>query len=112
MKRKSTATSRPKASSSTAKRGRPSARSKTRPSPSAPQLPPVHSRASAGGAPAPPAAARAAVRNVLVLYDASQVDLRSLIAAVARHAAEAHNGVHRVATNGGSVWHTLSAADV
>ena len=50
--------------------------------------------------------------NVLVLFDAATVDLRSLIAAVARHADEARNGDARALTRVDSVWHTLSAADV
>src|SRR5215470_946763 len=56
--------------------------------------------------------ASATTGNVLVLYDAGELDLRSLIAAVARHAAEARDGAPRSAANGDSVWHTLPAATV
>ena len=50
--------------------------------------------------------------NVLVLFDARELDLRSLIAAVGRHAAEARNGHAPGPTRVDCVWHTLPAAAV
>jgi P-type Ca2+ transporter type 2C len=50
--------------------------------------------------------------NVLILFDARRLELRSLIAAVARHAGQVRNGEGRPLTRVDSVWHTLSAAAV
>src|SRR5262249_2060056 len=63
------------------------------------------------------ARASATTGNVLVLYDTGQLDLRSVIDAVTRHAGEASNGAPpdgapRAAAHGDSVWHTRSAAAV
>src|SRR5215510_5243803 len=58
------------------------------------------------------ASASATTGNVLVLYDAGKLDLRSLIEAVTSHAAEARHGAPAAATRVDSVWHTLSAAAI
>jgi P-type Ca2+ transporter type 2C len=50
--------------------------------------------------------------NVLVLFDVRTVDLRSLIAAIGRHAAEARNGHAPAPRRIDSDWHTLSATAV
>ena len=54
--------------------------------------------------------------NLLVLFDTAKLDLRSLIAAVARHAGEARNGDarngHDAPLRVESAWHTMSAAQV
>ena len=50
--------------------------------------------------------------NVLILFDAGKLELRSLIAAVTRHAGQVRNGDGRALTRVDSVWHTLSAAAV
>src|SRR5262245_44873320 len=137
MKRSSTATSRRKASSSTRRRGRPSARSG--PHPGTPPVPAVElvfvavrgrarlhvegirrqplyaARLAAriGGAPGVRHAhASPTTGNVLILFDARTLDLRSLIAAVGRHAAEARNGHAPRSTRVDPVWHMLSAAAV
>src|SRR5438128_8459825 len=140
MKRRSTATSRRKASSSTAKRGQPSARPSQ--APAAPQPPrspgvkvvfgAVRGRARLqveGIRGRPVCAARLEARlaaahgirqarassttgNVLILFDAGKLELRSLIAAVTRHAGQVRNGDGRALTRVDSVWHTLSAAAV
>src|SRR5262249_20493979 len=135
MKPKSTATSRRKASSSTAKRGQPSARS-----PSPPTAPPpvpivfvagrgrarlhvagIRGRSAfaarlqarlAGTHGVRQAHASATTGNVLVLFDAAKIDLRSLITAVVSHAAAARNGDAQALTRVDGVWHTLSASDV
>jgi Ca2+-transporting ATPase len=49
---------------------------------------------------------------VLVLFDVRALDLRSLIAAVGRHAVEARNGHAPAPKRVDSDWHTLSAAVV
>jgi P-type Ca2+ transporter type 2C len=56
--------------------------------------------------------------NLLVLFDARKLELRSLIAAVARLAGEARSGAPRAShdesralTRVDSIWHTVSAAD-
>src|SRR6266850_7538124 len=135
MKRRSTATSRGKASFSTAKRGQPSASSA--PHPTAPAtvrivFVAVRGRArlhvegirgrpeSAAGLQARIAGAQgirevhasSTTGNVLVLFDAAKIDLRSLIAAVARHAGQARNGNAQTPARVDSVWHTLSAAAI
>src|SRR6266850_3812702 len=135
MKRRSTATSRGKASFSTAKRGQPSASSA--PHPTAPAtvrivFVAVRGRARlhvegirgrpgcAAGLQARIAAAHgirqvhasSTTGNVLVLFDAAKLDLRSLIAAVARHAGEARHGETRALARVDTVWHTLSAAAI
>jgi len=60
------------------------------------------------------ARASATTGNVLVLFDAERLDLRSLIGAIARHARETRNGDPRISTRGEAqavgIWHTLSAA--
>src|SRR5262249_6316190 len=135
MKPRSTATSRRKASSSTAKRGQPSARSASHPIASAPvtivfvavrgraRLPVAGIRGRSACAARLQArlaathgvrqsSASATTGNVLVLFDPAKIDLRSLIAAVARHAAAARNGDTRALTRVDGVWHTLSASDV
>src|SRR5262249_61275018 len=58
------------------------------------------------------ASASATTGNVLVLFDAARIDLPSLLAAVASHAAAARNGDARPLTRVDGVWHTLSASDV
>jgi Ca2+-transporting ATPase len=133
MKRRSTATSRRRASFSTAKRGRPSAR----PVPPAPAtvsvvFVAVRGRARlhvegirgrpicaarlqariAGASGVRQASASSTTGNVLVLFDAAKIDLRSLIAAVARNAVEARNGDTRASARADSVWHTQSAGKV
>ena len=50
--------------------------------------------------------------NVLILFDAGKLELRSLIAAVTRHAGQVRNGDGRALTRVDGVWHTLSAAAV
>jgi len=47
-----------------------------------------------------------------VLFDAAKIDLRSVIAAVARHAGEARNGDGLPSARVESVWHTRSASEV
>jgi P-type Ca2+ transporter type 2C len=139
MKRRSTATSSRKASFSTAKRDRPSARSA--PPPSAPAtvrivFVTVRGRARlhvegirgrpacaarlqariAGAAGVRQASASSTTGNVLVLFDPATIDLRSLIGAVARNAVEARNGDRhgdaRALARADSVWHTRSAAEI
>src|SRR6266446_4302703 len=140
MKRRSTATSRGKASFSTARRGQPSARSKPSPAPPPPPrlstvkvvFVAVRGRArlhveGIRGRPAYAARLQARVAgahgirqahaspttgNVLVLFDAGKLELRSLIVAVARHAGEVRNGDSRALTRVDRVWHMLSAAAV
>jgi Ca2+-transporting ATPase len=56
--------------------------------------------------------ASATTGNVLILFDAATIDLRSLIAAVARDAGAARNGDARQPTRVDGVWHTLSAGAV
>src|SRR5262245_19349710 len=131
MKPRSTATSRRKASFSTAKRNQPSARSAPHPTAPAPVkivFVAVRGRARlqvAGIRGRPASAARLQARlagahgvrqayasattgNVLVLFDAAKIDLRSLIGAVASHAAAARNGDARALTRVDDVWHTLT----
>jgi Ca2+-transporting ATPase len=55
------------------------------------------------------AQASAVTGNVLVLFDPARLDLRSLIAAVARHAGEMRNGGPRTAPRADSAWHTMTA---
>jgi Ca2+-transporting ATPase len=135
MKRRSTATSRRRASFSTAKRGQPSAR--PAPHPTAPATVKIVFVAVRGrarlrvegirGRPASAAGLQARIAgapgirqvhassttgNILVLFDTAKIDLRSLIAAVARHAGEARNGDSRALTRVDSVWHTRSAAAI
>src|SRR5499433_2478387 len=135
MKPKSTATSRRKASSSTAKRGQPSARSASPPTAPAPvtivfvavrgrarlHVAGIRGRSAfaarlqarlAGTHGVRQAHASATTGNVLVLFDAAKIDLRSLIAAVVSHAAAARNGDAQALTRVDGVWHTLSASDV
>ncbi len=135
MKPRSTATSRRRASFSTARRGQPSARPAPHPTaPSAVKIVFVAVRGRArlhvaGIRGRPACAARLQTRlagahgvrqayasattgNVLVLFDAAKIDLRSLIAAVTGHAAAARNGDARALTRVDGVWHTLSASDV
>jgi len=50
--------------------------------------------------------------NVLVLFDTAKLDLRSLIAAVARHASETRHGDAPTLTRVQGAWHTLSEAAV
>src|SRR5262249_22526594 len=50
--------------------------------------------------------------NGLVLFDTAKLDLRSLIAAVARHASETRHGDASTLSRVQSAWHTLSAAAV
>src|SRR5258705_9093515 len=135
MKRRSTATSRRKASISTAKRGQPSARSAQHPTaPATVKIVFVAVRGRARlrvegirGRPASAAGIQARIAgapgirqahassttgNILVLFDPAKIDLRSLIAAVARHAGEARNGHSRAPARADSVWHTRSAAAI
>src|SRR5215831_2717193 len=135
MKPKSTATSRRKASSSTAKRGQPSARSASPPTAPAPvtivfvavrgrarlHVAGIRGRSAfaarlqarlAGTHGVRQAHASATTGNVLVLFDAAKIDLRSLITAVVSHAAAARNGDAQALTRVDGVWHTLSASDV
>jgi P-type Ca2+ transporter type 2C len=58
------------------------------------------------------ARASAVTGNVLVLFDAATLDLRSLIAAVARHAGDVQNGGLRAAPRADTTWHTLTAEAV
>ena len=58
------------------------------------------------------ASASATTGNVLVLFDTAAIDLRSLIAAVARDASDARNGHGQPLTRVESVWHTLAASAV
>ena len=137
MKRRSTATSRRKASASKRRPGQPSAR--FAPHPLAPRVPRVEivfaavrgrarlhvadircqplyaTRLTAYIAGVPgvrQAHASPTTGNVLVLFDVRTLDLRSLIAAVGRHAAEARNGHAPAPRRVDSDWHTLSAANV
>src|SRR5215467_10938178 len=135
MKPKSTATSRRKASSSTAKRGQPSARSASPPTAPAPvtivfvavrgrarlHVAGIRGRSAfaarlqarlAGTHGVRQAHASATTGNVLVLFDAAKIDLRSLITAVVSHAAAARNGDAQALTQVDGVWHTLSASAV
>src|SRR5690349_24043425 len=126
MKQRSTATSRRRASSSTAKRGRPAARSA--PPPTAPAtvrivFVAVRGRARlhvegirgrpacaarlqariAGALGVRQASASSTTGNVLVLFDPAKIDLRSLIDAIARDAVEARNGDTRAPARADSV---------
>src|SRR5580765_1274174 len=137
MKRRSTATSRRKASFSTAKRGQPSARSAQHPTaPATIKIVFVAVRGRARlrvagirGRPASAAGLQARIAgapgirqvhassttgNILVLFDTAKIDLRSLITAVARHAAEARNGDShsRAPARADTIWHTRSAAAI
>lgn len=56
--------------------------------------------------------ANAITGNVLILFDAGQLDLRRLVAAVVQHAGEVREGPGRPAPQADVAWHAIAAAAV